>query len=93
MRDKYTGNDQVHTTSGAGMEIDQIGDSFVHTPTRPLHLNHINYVPKANKNLVFVHGLPLIIMPSLSLTLIIFSRIRQRGEFSLDGIARVASTL
>jgi histone deacetylase 1/2 len=57
VRDKYTGNDQVHTVSGAGMEIDQIGQSLVHTPTRPLHLNYVLYVPKANKNLVSVHRL------------------------------------
>jgi hypothetical protein len=37
MRDKYNGNDQVHTASGASMEIDQIGHSFVRTPTHPLH--------------------------------------------------------
>jgi histone deacetylase 1/2 len=57
VRDKYTGNDQVHTASGAGTEIDQIGHSLVHTPTRPLHLNSVLYVPKANKNLVSVHRL------------------------------------
>jgi histone deacetylase 1/2 len=57
VRDKYSGHDQVHTASGAGMEIDQIGHSLVHTPSRPLHLNRVLYVPKANKNLVSVHRL------------------------------------
>jgi histone deacetylase 1/2 len=57
VRDKYHGGDQIHTTSGAGMEIKHIGHSLVHTPTRNLHLNNILHVPKAAKNLVSVHRL------------------------------------
>ena len=34
VRDEYSGNDQIHTASGAGMEIQQIGQSIVHTPDR-----------------------------------------------------------
>jgi hypothetical protein len=33
-RERYTGGDQVHTASGSGMEISQIGHSIVHTPTK-----------------------------------------------------------
>lgn len=54
IRDKYMGNDQIHTASGAGIEIKHIGHSTVHTPTRDLHLNNILHVPKAAKNLVSV---------------------------------------
>jgi histone deacetylase 1/2 len=32
VRDEYSGNDQIHTASGAGMKIQQIGQSIVHTP-------------------------------------------------------------
>lgn len=34
IRDRYTGGDQVHTASGSGMEISQIGHSVVHTPSK-----------------------------------------------------------
>jgi hypothetical protein len=53
--DKYLGNDRVHTISGSGMSIDQIGHFVIHTSTRDLSLNNILYVPQANKNLVSVH--------------------------------------
>jgi hypothetical protein len=57
IRDKYNGGDQIHTASGAGMEIKHIGHSIVHTPTRNLHLNNVLHVPKAAKNLISVHRL------------------------------------
>jgi hypothetical protein len=56
-RDKYHGNDQIHTANGAGMEIKHIGHSIVHTPSRNLHLKNILHVPTATKNLVSVHKL------------------------------------
>jgi hypothetical protein len=43
VRDKYHGGDQVHTANGAGMEIDQIGRSIVHTPSTDLLLNNVLY--------------------------------------------------
>jgi hypothetical protein len=55
MRDDYTGNDEIHTTSGAGMEIQKIGQSIVHTPDRNLLLNNVLFAPDANKNLISVH--------------------------------------
>ncbi|WVZ90565.1 hypothetical protein U9M48_036856 [Paspalum notatum var. saurae] len=56
-RDKYAGNDQIHTANGAGMEIKHIGHSIVPTSTRALHLKNILHVPSAHKNLVSVHRL------------------------------------
>lgn len=50
--DKYKGNDQVHTANGAGMKIEHIGHSLVHTPMRNLILKNFLHVPQATKNLV-----------------------------------------
>jgi hypothetical protein len=58
-QDKYLGNDQVHTKSGPGMKIDQVGHSVIHTPSRDLSLNNILYVSEANKNLVSIHHFTL----------------------------------
>ena len=55
VRDKYKGQDQVHTASGSGMEISHIGHSVVNTPSCDLYLNNVMYVPKASKNLASVH--------------------------------------
>jgi hypothetical protein len=55
VQDKYLGNDQIHTASGSGMEIDQIGHSIIHTPNHNLALNNVLYVPQASKNLVSIH--------------------------------------
>ena len=57
VRDKYHGGDQVHTANGSGMEIDQIGRSFVRTLNKDLVLNNVLYVPQASKNLISVHKL------------------------------------
>ena len=57
MRDKYHGGDQIHTANGSGMEIDQMGHSFVRTPNTDLVLKNVLYVPQASKNLVSVHKL------------------------------------
>ena len=55
MRERYHGGDQVHTASGTGMELAQIGNSIVKTPKKNLHLNNVLHVPHASKNLVSVH--------------------------------------
>jgi histone deacetylase 1/2 len=57
--DKYGGQDQVHTASGAGMKISNIGHSVLHTPNKCLHLKNILHVPSANKSLLFVHRFSL----------------------------------
>jgi histone deacetylase 1/2 len=56
-RNKYNGGDQIHTTSGAGMNISHIGHTTVRTPNRDIHLKNVLYVPQATKNLASVHKL------------------------------------
>jgi hypothetical protein len=55
VHDKYHGQDQVHTASGSGMKISNIGRTILHTPHRNLRLKNILHVPTANKSLAFVH--------------------------------------
>jgi len=57
VRDKYKGSDQVHTASGSGMRINNIGHAILHTPNKNLHLQNVLHVPSANKSLVSVHRL------------------------------------
>jgi histone deacetylase 1/2 len=52
LRDRYHGNDQIHTTSGSGMDIHHIDHSVIHTPSHDLHLNNILHVPNATKSLL-----------------------------------------
>jgi hypothetical protein len=52
VRDRYNGNDQIHTASGSGMDIHHIGHSVIHTPSHDLHLNNILHVPNATKSLL-----------------------------------------
>jgi hypothetical protein len=52
VKDRYNGNDQIHTASGAGMDICHVGSSVFHTPSHDLHLNNILHVPKATKSLL-----------------------------------------
>jgi hypothetical protein len=55
VHDRYNGIDQIKTASGEGMDIEHVGHSIIHTPSRDLHLNNVLYVPQAAKNLVSVH--------------------------------------
>lgn len=57
VRDKYHGSDQVHTASGSGMAISNVGHSILHTPRKDLHLQNILHVPSASKSLVSIHRL------------------------------------
>ena len=52
VRDRYNGDEQVHTASGQGMEICHIGHTSLYTPDRPIHLNNILHVHDASKSLV-----------------------------------------
>jgi histone deacetylase 1/2 len=52
VRDRYNGNEQIHTASGSGMDIHHIGNSIIHTLTHDLHLKNILHVPQATKNLI-----------------------------------------
>jgi histone deacetylase 1/2 len=51
MRDRYNGNEQIHSASGSGMDIHHICHPIIHTPTHDLHLNNILHVPKAIESL------------------------------------------
>lgn len=55
VHDKYHGGDQVHAANGTGMEIANVGHSFLHSPN--LHLRNILHVPQAHKNLCSVNRL------------------------------------
>jgi histone deacetylase 1/2 len=55
VRDRYNGNDHVHTASGSGMKINHIGHSTLSFPTSNLHLRNILHVPQAHKNLASVN--------------------------------------
>ena len=57
VRDKYHGNEQVHTASGSCMKISHVGRSLFHTHDRNLILDKVLHVPQANKNLTSVHRL------------------------------------
>jgi UDP-galactopyranose mutase len=46
VRDRYNGNEQIHTASGTGIDIHKIGHSVFHTPSHDLHLKNILHVPK-----------------------------------------------
>lgn len=55
MHDNYSGNDQIKTANGAGMDIHLIGQYVMHAPCRNLVLNNVLHVPQTKKNLVSVH--------------------------------------
>jgi hypothetical protein len=55
IRDKYSGGDQFHTANGAGMMINHIGHSVLHTPSRDLVLKNIPHVSQASKNFASTH--------------------------------------
>jgi hypothetical protein len=58
-RDKYHGQDKVHTASGSGMVISHVGNASIHTPmhNHDMILKDVLCVPSAHKNLVSVHRL------------------------------------
>jgi hypothetical protein len=55
VREMYGGIDQVHTVSGSGMPISQVGQSAIHTHERDLILKDILHAPSTSKNLVSVY--------------------------------------
>ena len=55
VKDKYTSNEQVHTASGTGMDINYVGHSTIRTPKRDLFLKNILHVPSAYKSLISAH--------------------------------------
>ena len=59
VRDRYTGNEQIHTASGSGMAIEHVGHSAIRTPDRDLYLNNILHVPETSKSLISASRLAL----------------------------------
>jgi histone deacetylase 1/2 len=57
IRDKYTGNEQVHAANGSGMDISYVGHTTLHSPHSQIHLSNILHVPQANKSLISVNRL------------------------------------
>jgi hypothetical protein len=55
IQDKYNGTEKVHMVSGSGMEISHTGKSFIHTLSHKLKLCNILHVPKATKNILYIH--------------------------------------
>lgn len=92
VRDKYSGHDQVHTTSGTCMEIDHIGHATFRTPHRDLALNNVLHVPSANTYFLFV-ALFSIMMSFWNFILNIFLlRICKRGELCSTASLEEVST-
>jgi hypothetical protein len=56
-KEKYMGEEQIHTASGSGMKISHIGHTTIYTPSCDIHLNNILYVLEETKNLVSIHRL------------------------------------
>jgi hypothetical protein len=57
VKEHYNGFDQVQVANGSGLNISSVDHSLLSSSSRPLHLNHILYVPSINKNLCSVHRL------------------------------------
>jgi hypothetical protein len=49
VHDVYNSTDQIKTASGAGMNINHIGQAIVPTPSYNLHLNNVLHVSEARK--------------------------------------------
>ena len=57
IRDRYTGNEQIHSASGQGMDIAHIGHSVLSTPSGSLKLNNILHVPNSEQSLLSAYQL------------------------------------
>jgi hypothetical protein len=66
-RNKYQGGDQIHTTSGAGMDISHIGHAIVNTPHHPIQLK-IFFMSLEPRKISF----PFIVLPLIILFLLSF---------------------
>jgi histone deacetylase 1/2 len=55
VKEKYNGNDQVHTANGTGMDINCVGHTTIRSSNRNFLLRNILHIPTAQKNLVSVH--------------------------------------
>jgi histone deacetylase 1/2 len=57
MNERYSGKDTVQVANGQGLHISHVGRSSLTGSSKPLHLNHVLYVPRLSKNLLSVHKL------------------------------------
>jgi hypothetical protein len=55
VREKYTGQEQIHAANGGGMQITDVGHSTLYTPSRNLSLKNVLRVPSSQSNLVSIH--------------------------------------
>jgi hypothetical protein len=55
MHERYTDNDQIRATNGAGINITHVGKSILPNPSHPLYLNQVLRVPHAHKQLMSIH--------------------------------------
>jgi len=53
----YSGSSLVKVGKGTLLPIKHIGQSYVSTPIKPLHLNHVLHVPQLRHNLLFIRKL------------------------------------
>ncbi|CAA7049102.1 unnamed protein product [Microthlaspi erraticum] len=53
----YTGGEEVVVGNGSSLPITHTGSALFSSSSRPLHLNHILYVPAIRKNLISVYKL------------------------------------
>jgi hypothetical protein len=55
VREKYTGQEQIHAVNGGRMWITHVGEYTLFTPHRNLSLKNVLHVPSSQRNLVFIH--------------------------------------
>jgi len=54
VKERYGGNDKVHTANGSGMHIHHVGHSTIPSSSRSLQLRDVLHVPKVTRNLLSV---------------------------------------
>ena len=54
MHQAYTGGEEVQVADGTGLQITHTGSGLLPTPSRPLELKEVLYVPDVKKNLISV---------------------------------------
>jgi hypothetical protein len=47
----------IMSANGSGLKISHVGHSLLPDSSRPLHMNHVLYVPSINKNMCSIHKL------------------------------------
>jgi hypothetical protein len=57
VKDRYTGQERVHTANGLGMSISYTGHSTLHTPYHHILLNRVLHVTRKKKRHIYVHKL------------------------------------